>query len=72
MRQNETIDVFHFVSNALIVDYCQRLACNLLPGLFFQLMYDLVCLNFSRSNIAHFCVASSCAHFLLRRVHLLL
>ena len=28
MKQNERIDVFHFVSKALIVDYCQSLDIN--------------------------------------------
>ena len=37
MRQNETIDVFPFVSKALIVDYCQRLACNYQKFWFFRL-----------------------------------
>ena len=39
-EENERIAVFHFVSKALIVDYCQSLACNYQKLWFFRLSFE--------------------------------
>ena len=40
MKQNERIAVFHFVSKALIADYCQSLACNYQKLCFFRVSFE--------------------------------
>ena len=40
MKQNERIAVFQSVSKALIVDYCQSLACNYQKLWFFRLSFE--------------------------------
>ena len=40
MKKKERLAVFHFVSKALIVDYCQSLACNYQKLWFFRLSFE--------------------------------
>ena len=46
MKQNARIAVFHFVSKALIMDYCQSLACNYQKLWFFRLSFEYFRLEF--------------------------